>query len=140
MHLILLIIIIIIIIIIFDADFNYIYRLMWATTCITHLLIWFFSTILSTRNKAFQSNPIESRFKVLSLECLVVKYLFSSEKRKISQNDDSLLLFVNRCLSLSLVVPLVVFHCHLLAFAVTRCITRCHWLCHSMYHSSLVSM
>ena len=54
-----LLIITIIIIIIFDVDFNYInwYQL-GLVLCI--LFIWFFSpTILSTRNKAFQSNLIQ---------------------------------------------------------------------------------
>ena len=34
----------------------------WARTCIMHSLIWFFfSTIFSTWNKAFQSNPIQNK-------------------------------------------------------------------------------
>ena len=53
------IIIIIIIIIIFDVDFNQTYRLIWARTCTMQFIhFFFFPTILSTRNKAFQSNPI----------------------------------------------------------------------------------
>ena len=40
----------------------------------------------------------------------------------------SLSRIITRCLSLSLVVPLVVIRCHSLSFVVTRCTTRCHLL------------
>ena len=60
MYLILFIITIIFVIIIFDVDLNFddCYELEELVLC--NLLISLFSTILSTRNKAFQSNPIQS--------------------------------------------------------------------------------
>ena len=73
-----------------------------------------------------------SRFKGFSLEW-VVKFLSYSEKRKINRNNDSLSFVVTRCLSLSLIVPLIFTRCttlyHSLSFVVTRFTTHCH----SMY-------
>ena len=56
-------------------------------------------------------------------------------------------LFVIRCHSLSLIVPLVVIRCHSLYHSLSLIVIRCHLLyhsmsfvvtcCHSMYHSSV---
>ena len=64
----------------------------------------------------------------------MVKFLSYSKKkrRKISSNNDSFSFAFTRCLSLSLVVPLVVNRCHSLyhsfSLFVTRCTTRSHSL------------
>ena len=61
MYLILLIITIIVIIIIFNVDFNSTYRLIWARTCIMHLLLWsFFYDFVNTKESIpIQFNPMQ---------------------------------------------------------------------------------
>ena len=92
-----------------------------------------------------------SRFKEVSLGCLVVGSSFIWKKERVAEmvtcchsSYHSLSFVVTRCHSLYHSLSLVVIRCHSLSLiairCTTRCTTRCHSLslvvirCHTLYH------